>query len=100
MTRPTDESRFERTTALFIVVLFWASFGCLAAGLGAWLLKPAHSSGALLLFAGLIGLLAIPIMRLVAVLAVSLRRRDWLTLWATLAVIAILFALTVRDAAT
>lgn len=99
MTTPLDESRFERTTALVMVVLFWAAFSCLGAGLALWLADPVRPSGALLLFAGLMGLLTIPIVRLVSVIAGSLRQRDWLTFWATLAVMAILLALTVRDAA-
>lgn len=98
MTRPLDESVFERITALFMIVLFWTSFSCLAAGLAVWLSNPTHTSAALLLFAGLMGLLTIPIVRLVSVIAASLRARDWLTFWATIAVMAILFALTLRDA--
>jgi Protein of unknown function (DUF1634) len=99
VTRPVDESVFERITALFMILLFWTSFVCLAAGLAVWLGNPTHTSPASLLFAGLMGLLTIPIVRLVAVIAASLRARDWLTLWATVAVMVILFALTLRDAA-
>ena len=95
-----DESGLERVASLVMVVLFWAAFGCLAAGLALWLVDPVGRPGALLLVAGLMGLLTIPIVRLLGVVATSLRQRDWVTLWATLAVMAILFALTLRDASS
>ena len=100
MTRSPDESIVERITALFMIVLFWAAFSCLAAGLAVWLANPTSSAAALLLFAGLMGLLALPIVRLLSVIAGSLRQQDWITLAATIAVMAILLALTLRDASS
>jgi hypothetical protein len=41
-----------------------------------------------------------PLLRLAAALIASIRERDWLTLAATLSVLMILFALTLRDAAS
>jgi uncharacterized membrane protein len=100
VTTTAEESGFERITALFMIAVFWIAFACLAGGLAAWLAAPAHAAGPLLLTAGLLGLLTIPIVRLVTVVAVSLRQRDWITLWATIAVMLILFALTLRDASS
>jgi hypothetical protein len=96
---PADDSVFERLTALFMVVLFWTAFGCLAAGVAFWLID-SRTPGPFLLVAGLMGLLTIPIVRLLNVIAASVRQRDWITLSATLAVMAILFALTLRDASS
>jgi hypothetical protein len=100
VTTPVEESGFERLTAVFMVAVFWMAFACLAGGLATWLAVPAHASGPLLLTAGLMGLLAIPLVRLLTVVAASLRQRDWITLWAAFAVMLILFALTLRDAAS
>jgi uncharacterized membrane protein len=52
----------------------------------------------MLLDAGLAGLLSLPVLRLVAAIVSAARTRDWTTLAATLAVLVILFALTLRDA--
>ena len=54
----------------------------------------------LCLSAGLLGLLLMPLLRLAWTLATAIRQRDWLMFVATLAVLAILGALTLRDAAT
>ena len=61
---------------------------------------PASDAAALCLSAGLLGLLLLPLLRLAWTLATAIRQRDWLMFMATLAVLAILGALTLRDAAT
>ena len=94
-----DESSFERILAAVMLVAFWAAFTTLAAGLLLWLAFPASDAGAVCLSAGLIGLLAMPLLRLVWAMATAIAQRDWLMLGATLTVLAILTALTLRDAA-
>ena len=99
MTTTAEDSGFERIATLFLIAVFWMAFACLAGGLVLWLAIPGGASGPLLLTTGLVGLMCIPVVRLFTVIASSLRRRDWITLWATVAVMIILFALTLRDAA-
>ena len=93
------ESSFERIVGAVMQIAFWVAFTTLAAGLMLWLAVPATDAGALCLSAGLIGLLLMPLLRLAAAMATALRQRDWLTLMAALVVLAILTALTLRDAA-
>ena len=93
------ETAGERIISAVIVVVFWTSFIALAAGLALWLAVPAGDAGALALASGLLGLLLIPMLRLLWALAAASARRDWLMLGATLTVLAILIALTLRDAA-
>jgi hypothetical protein len=93
------ETSAERVMAAVMVVVFWTSFLALAAGLALWLAVPGSDAAALALASGLLGLLLIPMLRLIWVLAGASARRDWLTFGATLAVLAILIALTLRDAA-
>ena len=100
MSRHLDESSFERILAAVILVAFWVAFTTLAAGLLLWLSFPASDAGPLCLSAGLIGLLAMPLLRLVWAMATAIRQRDWLMLCATVAVLVILTALTLRDAAS
>ena len=100
MTSTSDESSFERVTGAVILVAFWVAFVTLGAGLALWIAVPASDIGALYLSAGLLGLLLIPLLRLAWILATAIRRRDWLLFMSTLAVLAILGALTLRDAAS
>lgn len=99
MTRPTDSS-FQRIVSALMLVVFWASFAALGAGLVLWVAAPATDAGALAMAGGLLGLLLMPMLRVVWALATALASRDWLMLAATLTVLAILIALTLRDAAT
>ena len=99
MTRPTDSS-FQRIVSALMLVVFWASFTALGTGLVLWLPAPATDAGALAMAGGLLGLLLMPMLRVVWALATALATRDWLMLGATLTVLAILIALTIRDAAT
>ena len=80
------------------IAAFRLAFGCLAAGLGVWLIR-AGSPAPQILTAGLLGLLLMPVLKLVAVILAAGRERDWLTLGATVVVTIILFAFTFRDAA-
>ena len=99
MTAPaTDDSSLERIVFALMLVVFWAAFTCLAAGLGFWLAFTSSDMGSLFLAAGLLGLLVLPLLRLAAAASAAIRRRDWITLAATLLVVAILTALTIRDA--
>ena len=98
MTRPT-ESSFQRIVSALMLVVFWASFTALGVGLVLWLAAPATDAGSLAMAGGLLGLLLMPMLRVVWALATALGSRDWLMLAATLTVLAILIALTLRDAA-
>ena len=95
-----DESSFERVTGAVMLVAFWVAFATLALGLAIWIAAPGSDAGALYLSGGLLGLLLMPLLRLAWTLATAIRQRDWLMFMATLAVLAILGALTLRDAAT
>lgn len=88
----------DRVLPWLMLCVFWAAFACLAAGLVVWLAQPTGGAASALLTIGLLGLLANPLLKLLAVIAASAGERDWLTLGATLAVLAILMALTLRDA--
>ena len=98
MTRPA-ESSFQRIVSALMLAVFWASFTALGAGLALWLAAPATDVGSLAMAGGLLGLLLLPMLRAVWALATALASRDWLMLAATLTVLAILIALTLRDAA-
>ena len=100
MSTAPQESAIERLAAASMLVVFWAAFASLAAGLLLWVMRHDSEWGALLLTGGLLGLMVLPTLRLVAAIATASRERDWLTLWSTLAVLALLGALTLRDAAT
>ena len=99
MTRPTD-SGFQRIVSALMLIVFWASFTALGAGLVLWFASPAADTGPLAMAGGLLGLLLMPMLRVVWAMATALASRDWLMLAATLTVLAILMALTLRDAAT
>jgi uncharacterized membrane protein len=94
------ETSFERIVSAVMLVVFWSAFSALGAGLILWAATPAIDAGSLAMAAGLLGLLLMPMLRVVWALAKALAQRDWLMLGATLAVLAILIALTLRDAAT
>jgi Protein of unknown function (DUF1634) len=94
------ETSFERIVSVLMLLVFWSAFSALGAGLVLWLATSATDTGAIAMAAGLLGLLLLPILRVVWAMATALARRDWLMLGATLAVLAILIALTLRDAAT
>ena len=98
MTRaPHGESAFERVLAVVMIAVFWTAFTCLAAGLGLWLLPGGADTGAQVLRAGVIVLLSLPALRLASVIVTAARDRDGLTVAATVVVLLILAALTLRD---
>jgi apolipoprotein N-acyltransferase len=94
------ETSFERIVSALMVVVFWIAFSALGAGLALWLATSATDTGDVAMAAGLLGLLLMPILRVVWAMATAVARRDWLMLGATVAVLVILIALTLRDAAT
>lgn len=93
------DSSVERIISAVMLAVFWAAFTALAAGLTLWLSLPSSDRGALALAGGLLGLILMPLLRVVSTLATAAARRDWLMLTATMIVLAILIALTLRDAA-
>jgi hypothetical protein len=95
---PVADSPLERLLARILLVVFWVAFSSLGVGLAAWLADPAGPHAARILTAGLFGLLSMPLLRTAAILVTAARRRDAITFTATLAVLAILIALTLRDA--
>jgi uncharacterized membrane protein YjfL (UPF0719 family) len=97
---PHRESSFERVVSAVILVVFWTAFAALASGLTLWLVRPTNDAGMLALAGGLLGLLLLPLLRVIWALAAGLARRDWLMLGAAATVLAILMALTLRDAAS
>jgi uncharacterized membrane protein len=100
MTRTSDESSAERVISAVTRIAFWMAFTMLAVGLALWIAIPSSEAGPLCLNAGLLGLLLMPVLRLAWTLAEAIRQRDWLMFAATLAVLTILGALTLRHAAT
>ena len=87
--RGPAESSFQRIVSTLMLVVFWASFTALGAGLVLWLAAPASDAGSLAMASGLLGLLLMPMLRVVWALATALATRDWLMLAAT---VALLFA--------
>jgi hypothetical protein len=100
MTSTSDESSAERVISAVMLVAFWMAFITLAVGLALWIAIPSSEAGPICLNAGLLGLLVMPLLRLAWTLAEAIRQRDWLIFTATLAVLAILGALTLRHAAS
>jgi len=68
-----------------------SSAGCLAAGLALFLTRAAPSIANALLTAGLMILMATPILRVVVSLVEYARMRDWLFVTTTLVVLIVLF---------
>lgn len=95
-----SDSSFERIMSAVMLAVFWISFTALAGGLILWLTLAARDAGLLTLAGGLLGLILMPLLRVIATLATAAARRDWLMLAATMMVLGILIALTLRDAAT
>jgi hypothetical protein len=94
------ETSFERIVSALMLMVFWTAFSALGAGLALWLATSATDTGAIAMASGLLGLLLMPILRVIWAMATAIARRDWLMLGATVAVLLILIALTLRDAAT
>ena len=98
--RGPAESSFQRIVSALMLLVFWASFTALGAGLVLWVEAPSADAGSIAMAGGLLGLLLMPMLRVVWALATALASRDWLMLAATVTVLAILIALTLRDATT
>ena len=94
------ESGIERVVSAAMMAVFWTAFCGLGAGLALWLVRPMSVVGTRLLTGGLLGLLLIPMLRLLWAMATAAARRDWVLFGATVTVLAILLALTLREAAT
>ena len=92
------QSSAERVVAGLALALFWCAFASLAVGLAIWVTDHGSQASALLLMGGMLGLLLMPLLRLFETLVSAFRQGDRLTFAATLAVLAILGALTIRDA--
>ena len=83
--------RLERTLGIILLAGVRLSATLLAAGLLLWVATGSAGRGATpLLHAGLICLMATPILRVLVSFAEYVRERDWFFVLATLAVIAIL----------
>lgn len=95
---PAEESWAERLAGALMLVGFWAAFAALAVGLALWIANHGSPWAPPFFAGGLLGLMLLPVLRLVAAIATAHRERDWLTFASTLAVLVILFALTLRDA--
>ena len=96
---PHLPGRSERALDAALLTAFRLALVCMVAGLTWTLSAPADVRGAYVLTAGLLALMATPALRLLSILAAATRDRDWVTFGATVAVIVILVALTLRDAA-
>src|SRR4029079_10571694 len=75
--RGPAESSFQRIVSTLMLVVFWASFTALGAGLVLWLAAPASDAGSLAMASWLLGLLLMPMLRVVWALATALATRDW-----------------------
>jgi uncharacterized membrane protein len=94
MAPPQSSDRLERSLGRLLQVGVLVSAGCLAIGLIGWMLGAAPSLTDAALTAGLLMLMATPIVSVVVSLVVYVRTRDWFFVAATLAVF-VLLAITV-----
>ena len=92
------ETLAERVIQTLMLIVFWSAFGCLGAGLALWVVNQRNDWAGVLLPSGLLSLMLLPALRLIAAIGASYRARDWMTFTSSVAVLAILFALTLRDA--
>lgn len=82
--------RFERSLIRAMLAGVSLSASLLALGLVLQLASDGTSAGGTVLNAGLIVLMATPVLRVVLSVAEAVRRRDWFWLWTTVAVAAVL----------
>lgn len=80
----------ERRVGRVLLAVVIAAAGCLIAGLAAWLLAPPH--GLALMNAGLVVLMATPVLRVTLAIIESAWERDWFFAAAAAVVLAILLA--------
>jgi uncharacterized membrane protein len=81
---------FERLLVRVMLAGVLVSTAVLSSGLVWLLLRPASVAGQQLLDAGLVVLMATPMVRVALSIAEALRRRDWFWLWSTAAVVVVL----------
>jgi uncharacterized membrane protein len=86
---------FERTLVRVMLAGVWLSSTALAVGLALLLLSQRHDEAWLTLRAGLMMLMATPVLRVVMSVGEAIRQRDWFWFWATVAVALILTATVV-----
>lgn len=82
-------SRLERVLGRVLLTGVLASTALLVVGLGIWMGRPS-AIGATLLHAGLITLMATPVVRVIVACVEYARERDWLFAAASLAVLCVL----------
>jgi hypothetical protein len=93
-----SERPFERALRWLMLAGVATAAALLFAGLMYALIQGASANNNRLLVVGLIVLMATPLLRVALSCVEASRQRDWLLVWATLAVLVILIAGTLRDA--
>jgi Protein of unknown function (DUF1634) len=89
--RDIDFTRLETMLGRVLLGGVLSAAGCLAAGLALWLAGSNHSGTNALLTAGLMILMATPILRVIVSLVEYVRMRDWFFVVATTVVLLVLF---------
>jgi uncharacterized membrane protein len=87
---PAPLPAFERTLARAMLAGVWLSAACLSIALALLFVSGRSAEGDRLLRAGLLILMATPILRVVLSVAEAIRQRDWFWLATTVAVTLIL----------
>lgn len=90
MSDPAVVSAFERSLVRVMRAGMWISSALLSAGLALVLFSGRETEGESLLRAGLVMLMATPVLRVVLSVVEAIRRRDWFWLSATVAVALVL----------
>jgi uncharacterized membrane protein len=87
---PVSQPAFERLLIRAMLTGVLLSTAILSTGLVWLLVSPSSSAGEVVLDAGLVILMATPVVRVLLSIAEALRRRDWFWLWNTAAVVIVL----------
>lgn len=87
---PIEPPAFERTLMRLMLAGVWLSSLVLALGLALLFLTARQPQATALLRAGLLIVMATPVLRVIMSMAEAVRQRDWFWLWATGAVALIL----------
>ena len=90
MTTRESLARFERTLTRAMLGGVWSSAALLAAGLTMLLVLGVSERGETLLRAGLLTLMATPLLRVILSVFEAIRQRDWFWVWTTVAVVLVL----------
>lgn len=91
----SSAARLERILGRLLVTGLTAAAICLAAGLLLFLARPDSAAAAHVLNAGLVVLMATPILRVVVSVVEYVRMRDWLFVVTTMVVLGVLAATVV-----